>query len=125
MIDLNSFADGALFERVNIELKKAMENIADPNTDPKKARKITVTIALAGDSKRDVLNVKVQAKTALIPARELESKIVMDYDNDGNIIGEELVSGVKGQTYFDPQQEAIASDTGKKIIDLREQQQVN
>ncbi|MCT4573522.1 replication terminator protein, partial [Bacillus thuringiensis] len=52
MIDLNSFADGALFERVNIELKKVLENIADPNTDPKKVRKINITIAVAGDQQR-------------------------------------------------------------------------
>ncbi|MRB19240.1 replication terminator protein, partial [Bacillus thuringiensis] len=60
MIDLNSFADGALFERVNIELKKVLENIADPNTDPKKVRKINITIAVAGDQQRDVLNCEVQ-----------------------------------------------------------------
>lgn len=62
MIDLNSFADGALFERVNIELKKVLENIADPNTDPKKVRKINITIAVAGDQQRDVLNCRYKLK---------------------------------------------------------------
>ncbi|OUA60387.1 replication terminator protein [Bacillus thuringiensis] len=121
MIDLNSFADGALFERVNIELKKVLENIADPNTDPKKVRKINITIAVAGDQQRDVLNCKVQAKTTLVPATEVESKIVMDYDNDGNLVGQELVSGVIGQTFYDPGEEVIKNDVGDKVVDLRQQ----
>jgi hypothetical protein len=49
-IDLNTFANGALAERANEELQKILENIADPNTDAKKKRKLTLTITLSADN---------------------------------------------------------------------------
>ena len=49
MIDLNTFADGALAERFHQEFERVMENMADLNTDPKKARKIVLTLSFAGD----------------------------------------------------------------------------
>ena len=52
MIDLNSFADGALAEQFDREFVRVTENMADLNTDPKKARKITVTLTFVGDKKR-------------------------------------------------------------------------
>lgn len=36
IINLNEFADGAALERFNREMKRVLENIADPNTDPTK-----------------------------------------------------------------------------------------
>ena len=45
-INLEKFADGALSVQVNKALHKVVENILDPNTDPTKARKITVTITM-------------------------------------------------------------------------------
>lgn len=65
MIDLNEFAEGALAAKVNAELEKVLENIADPNTDPKKNRTITVSIKIHGDEKRDVLNTTVSTKVSL------------------------------------------------------------
>ncbi|WP_257279280.1 hypothetical protein [Clostridium botulinum] len=35
MINLETFADGALAEKINMALKEVLENIADPNTDYK------------------------------------------------------------------------------------------
>ena len=35
MIDLNTFADGALAERFHQEFERVMENMADLNTDQK------------------------------------------------------------------------------------------
>jgi hypothetical protein len=49
MINLTEFADGAVAERVNIELQKVLENLTDPNTDPKKVRTITVEISMKGE----------------------------------------------------------------------------
>ena len=46
MIDLSGLADGAVSERFQLELQRVLENIADPNTDPKKARTLTLTLTL-------------------------------------------------------------------------------
>lgn len=119
IVDLNEFADGAVMERFNIELQKVLENIADPNTDPKKARKLNITVTLKADGKRDIASVGIQAKTTLAPAKDIETKIVIDQDQAGKIIGKELRSGIKGQTYFD--EDGVYEDTGEKIIDFRKQ----
>ncbi|MDB2123699.1 hypothetical protein [Clostridium paraputrificum] len=42
MINLESFADGALAEKVNIALKEVLANITDPNTEYKTKRKLTI-----------------------------------------------------------------------------------
>lgn len=114
MIDLNQFADGALAAKVNNELEKVLENIADPNTDPKKNRTITIAINIHGDENRDVLNTTVSTKSKLQPAKEVETKILMGADQQGNMIGKELRSGVKGQMFFDNDTD-VAHDTGEKV----------
>ncbi|KFZ32144.1 replication terminator protein [Anoxybacillus flavithermus] len=118
IIDLNNFADGAVAERFNQELQKVLENIADPNTDPKKPRKVTLTVTLKADEKRDLAMVSVTAKSTLVPATPIETKLVMDYDSKGRITGAELKSGIKGQTYIDEDGE-ISDDQGNKIVVLK------
>ncbi|CEG25981.1 hypothetical protein [Bacillus sp. B-jedd] len=118
IINLTDFADGAVAERFNQELRKVLENIADPNTDPKKKRKIALTLVLSADDQRDLAHVSIQAKTTLAPARSIETKIIMDYDGTGQVTGAELKSGVKGQTYLDPEGD-VAADTGEKIISFK------
>lgn len=117
-IDLTEFADGAVAERFNIELNKVLENIADPNTDPKKVRKVTLTVSLKADDKRDIASVGIVAKSTIVPAKDIETKIVLDYDNRGKIIGQELKSGIKGQTFVDEDGD-VSTDTGEKIINFR------
>lgn len=128
MVNLNDFAEGALAARFNEELQKVLENIADPNTDPKKNRTITVQVNVHGDERRDVLNASVVAKSKLQPAIETDTKILMGADERGNIIGKELKSGIKGQMFIDDDGD-LAHDTGEKaeeddpsrVISFREQ----
>lgn len=113
-IDISKLAGGGVSERFGIEMQKVLANIADPNTDPKKARKVTVTVTLKGDEKRGVASVSIDAKTTLAPARGLETTIVLGTDNAGNVVGEELMSGQQGQTFIDNDGD-VADDTGHKI----------
>jgi hypothetical protein len=117
MIDLADFAGGAVSERFNQELKKVLENIADPNTDPKKARTVTVKVTLKADENRDIADVDISTSCTLVSAKPVATRIIMDRDSKGNVVGAELKSGVKGQTYITENSE-IADDTGK-VIDLR------
>ncbi|MEH7342732.1 replication terminator protein [Bacillus sp. JJ1532] len=119
IIDLNTFADGALAERANVELQKILENIADPNTDATKKRKLTLTITLSADDKRDVVLSTVVAKSVLAPAKQIEAKFIMDMDSRGNITGAELKSGIKGQTYIDMETGEIQDDRGSKIVNFK------
>lgn len=119
MVDLNEFADGALAARFNEELQKVLENISDPNTDPKKARTLTVQVKIYGDDKRDVVNASVIAKSKLLHAKEADTKLLMGMDERGNIIGQELKSGIKDQFFID-QDGDVASDIGEKVISFKE-----
>lgn len=114
MVDLNKFADGALAARFNEELQKVLANIADPNTEPHKNRTITVTVQVHGDENRDVLNASVVAKSKLLPAKEVTTKIMMGADDYGNIVGKELRSGIKGQMFLDSDGD-LAQDDGQKV----------
>ncbi|MEH7122090.1 replication terminator protein [Bacillus sp. JJ1773] len=119
IIDLNTFADGALSERANVELQKILENIADPNTDAKVKRNLTLTITLSADDKRDVILTSVVAKSKLAPAKKIETKLIMDMDNKGKITGAELKSGAKGQTFIDVETGDIQDDRGNKIVNFK------
>lgn len=117
MIDLSDLASGAVTERFNQELQKALENIADPNTDPKKARTVTIKVTLKADENRDIADVDIATSCTLVAAKSVGTRIIMDRDSKGNVVGAELKSGVKGQTYIN-EQDQVADDTGK-VIDLR------
>jgi uncharacterized protein YuzE len=120
IVDLNSFANGAMAERFNQELQKVLDNIVDPNTDPKKARKVTLTVTINSNENRELANVSVKADSKLSPARNIETQLLMDYDSNGKVTGAELKSGVKGQTYLDPEGD-VSDDKGNKIINLKQQ----
>jgi hypothetical protein len=121
IVDLNTFANGAMAERFNQELQKVLDNVTDPNTDPKKVRKVTMIVSISSDDNRELSDVSVQVKSTLVPSKNIEAKILMDYDSRGKVTGAELKSGAKGQTYIDPDG-GVSDDVGNKIIDLRQQQ---
>lgn len=45
-INLETFANGAFAEQVNRAMEEVAQNIQNPNTDAKKARKITITLTV-------------------------------------------------------------------------------
>ena len=118
MVDLNTFANGGLAEKFDDELKKVLENIADPNTDATKVRSVTVTISLKGDKNREIAATSIRATSKLAPYEDIETQIIMDRDNNGKVIGKELKSGIKGQTYME--EDGVYSDTGEKVIDFKQ-----
>lgn len=123
-INLSNLANGSVAERIDMELQRVLENIADPNTDPKKARKLTVTVTLKADEKRDIANVSIQTKSTVVPAKDVETKFVLDRDNSGKVVGAELKSSAKGQMMIDKDGD-VADDKGEKVpnvVDFRKQQ---
>lgn len=113
-IDLSNLADGAVAERFNIEIQRVLENIADPNTDPKKARKLTMTLTIKADEQRDIASVTIEAKPTLVPAKGVETKFVIDKDKKGRVVGAELKSGAKNQMMIDNDGD-LADDRGNKV----------
>lgn len=113
-IDLNTFAGGALRERVNLDLQELLENIADPNTSSTAARKLTITLTFKANENREVAMVDVQTKPTLVPAKGFGTQFILGKDNRGKVIGAELKSGAKDQTYINEDGE-VADDKGKVV----------
>lgn len=115
MVELSKLANGAVDERLNIELQKVLDNIQDENTDAIAARKITLAITLKPDETRSLANVSVQAKTTLAPAISIGSVLMLDVDTKGNAVAAELKSGIPGQSYFNEDGEVL-NDKGKPVL---------
>lgn len=113
-LNLAEMAQGAFMEQFHRELGRVLANIADPNTDPKKTRKLTLTMTLKPDENRDVVAVETQSKSTLVPAKSLSTRIVIDREKDGTVVGAELLSGQKGQMYIDADSQ-IKDDKGKVV----------
>lgn len=114
-INLQDLANGAVAERIDIELQKVLENIVDPNTDAKKARKLQITLTFKADENRDIAQLNVQVKPTLIPAKDTETKVILDFDGNGMVTGAELKSIQKGQLFID-QDGDVADDKGQKVM---------
>ncbi len=85
-VNLEKFADGALSAQVNKALQKVAENIVDPNTDPNKARKITVTITMKPNPERNFSAAAVETKVALAPELGAIAALSMGKDlNTGEV----------------------------------------
>lgn len=122
IINLQDLANGSVAERINIELQKVLENIADPNTDARKARKLQITLTFKADEERDIANLSVQVKPTIVPAKNAETKILLDYDSAGKVTGAELKSSQKGQCFIDPDGD-VADDKGEKVVDFKKTKQ--
>ena len=112
--DLNNFADGGLMEKFSIEMQRVLENVADPNTDPKKVRKVTLTVSIKPNANRTLSDVTVEARSTIAPAKPISTELIIGIDSDGKVVGNELKSGMQGQSYIDDEGE-VRDDTGKKI----------
>ena len=113
-INLERFADGALAEKVNIELQKVMENIHDPNTDAVKQRKVVITLTLKPDENREIIATNVDTKCTLAPAKGVATTMLLGTDALGKVVGRELASGAPGQTYF-TDDGVLRNDEGEEL----------
>ena len=128
--DLSKIAGGGAQEKFDQEMKKVIENILDVNTAPKKKRKVAVNLTFEPSEKRDVIETTVEVKSTLAPQMGISTSMMVGRGNDGYIEANELKSGVPGQTYIDPEDSQVKTDTGEpveeveqksKIVDLQKQ----
>lgn len=120
-IDINNLAGGAMAERINRELTKVAENILDPNTDPKSARTITVTIKIKPDDAREIGMTDIQVKSSLAPAKAIPAKFVFDFDMEGNAVMAELKSHDRDQMRIDDDgtiTDGTGADASKKVVNM-------
>lgn len=94
--------NGAITEKIDIELAKVLKNINDKNTDPTKARKIKIELTFRPDAERKTISVQVMTKTDLQPVNPTTINL-FNMDDVNKVTGEvkktlvEMTAGLPGQ----------------------------
>ena len=120
-------------------MEAVARNIADPNTEAKTARKITVTITLKPNEQRDFITTSITTKSTLAPTlgavtalgirKDLKSGEIEVGEIGNQIPGQLSIDEVQAQNTAVPVQEvdgkAVDTETGeiisgsRKVVDLR------
>ena len=90
-INVLELAKGAIQEQITNELGKVLNNLADPNTDYKAKRKLTVVLEFAVDENRESVACSGQAKATLAPVKPILTRLNLDTDRQGNAVAVEYV----------------------------------
>lgn len=108
MIELNvsTLSGGALVERIQDEISKAIANITDPNTPPKKPRTITMKMVIKPNEHRNMAEVSVTTSSTLCPPMPIETGIYIGMDpKTGEVGASELTSGEDPMQHILPEVE--------------------
>ncbi|KZL88671.1 replication terminator protein [Clostridium magnum] len=126
MLNLETLAGGGFAERVNQAIKEVMENISDPNTPWKTKRKVTIDMVFESKEDRDITNIDIVTKVKLAPKESIHTKILIDRNLDGEIIGAEFKKQLPGQQaikvdsetgeVLEPKQESKEDLEGLKLV---------
>ena len=111
-ISLFDLMDGAVKERAALVLQGVMENIADLNTDPRKARTLSVKFTFTADDAREGVEVKTTVDSKLQPIRDVTTKIVLGKQG-GQMVAVEQPKAIPGQLNISGSVQADA-----KVIDM-------
>lgn len=105
-LQFQTLAGGAVAERFGDALQQVLDNIIDPNTDPKKERKVMLTVKFKPNEDRDLVGLEVGAVPTLAPPKPISTSIIIDRDNTGNAVAAERQKGIPGQIVLE---DAISS----------------
>jgi len=111
-LSFSTLAGGGVEEKLQYALDEVAENIADPNTDAKKTRKVTMTLTLKPNEQRTIANLEVDVKTSLAAPVGISTTLMIDQDQNGKIVASEIYGK-------DPNQGTLDYETGE-VIDMRE-----
>ncbi|NFN78666.1 replication terminator protein [Clostridium botulinum] len=115
IINLEKFAEGALAEKVNIALKEVLSNIADPNTDWKTKRKLTIDITFESQEDRQLALLDIKTKKKLAEPKSIGTRIIIDTDGKGGILASEYKKQIPGQSTM-----RVDEETGEIVTTAEE-----
>lgn len=139
-INIEQFSNGELTQQINREMEAVARNIADPNTEAKTARKITVTITLKPNEQRDFITTSITTKSTLAPTlgavtalgirKDLKSGDIEVGEIGNQIPGQMSMNDMAAQQSVAPVQDvdgrAVNTETGEiiepagnNVVDLR------
>lgn len=140
-INIEQFSNGELTQQINREMEAVARNIADPNTEAKTTRKITVTITLKPNEQRDFITTSITTKSTLAPTlgavtalavgKNLKTGEIEVGEIGNQIPGQMSITDVEAQQPAGPVQEidgkTVDTETGEivgqasggNVVDLR------
>lgn len=89
-------ARGGVVERIDMEMGRVLENIQDLNTEPGKARQITIKVTFKPDNNRENIKVSYTVQSSLAPAAPIETSLFAGIQNQ-QLYAVENVPQVPGQ----------------------------
>lgn len=89
-VSFESLGQGAAIERADLELKRVLKNIQDPNTSPKAIREVNIKIKIKPSEDRGAGQVEIQATSKLAPVTEHVTQVYIGKD----MLGEPEVSEI-------------------------------
>lgn len=102
IVELHEMIDGGLQEQFGESFKEVIENMQDPNTPFKPARKINIELKFTQNEKRNNVKCSVSVKKTLAPRETLETAFAVGKDlKTGEIYAEEYGKQIKGQMHID------------------------
>lgn len=83
-LTIASINDGAILEAFEIEIRKALDNIADINTIATATRAVTIKLILKPHSDRVTIDTEVQCAAKLATIEPHVSRLYIGRDQDGS-----------------------------------------
>ncbi len=83
IVDIQNINEGALVEGFAIELRRALENIADINTVATATREVTLTLLLKPHGDRVLIETEFRCKSKLAGIEAHKSKLFLGHTEDG------------------------------------------
>ena len=101
-INIEQFSNGELTQQINREMEAVARNIADPNTEAKTARKITVTITMKPNEQRDFITTSITTKSTLAPTLGAVTALAVGKNlKTGEIEVGEIGNQIPGQMFME------------------------
>lgn len=82
-VSLETLGQGAALERFNLALQDVLDNIQDVNTDPKKARTVTLKATIKPSEDREVGSIQVDVVSKLAPIAPFDVRVFLGRDQEG------------------------------------------
>ena len=98
---LDELMDGALTERFNREMDRVLQNVFDPNTDPKAKRQIQIIVEIKPNEARDRAEFKVDLKTKIAPPVPMVQMCFLYQNDAGDVTAAEITREIPGQMDMD------------------------
>ena len=97
-VNLDTFAGGALAEKLSKALEDVARNIQDPNTEPTAKRAINITMKFSPNKSRNVVGTSISVQTKLATAEAIDTQLAIGIDlRTGELQIAEYGNQIQGQ----------------------------